>query len=521
MLKKRDQGGMGEKIGEEELLALILKEKVEETHCKTQLGEYCKSLKDAKLESEKVHGNLKEYCKNDGKANEDKCEQLETKIKEKCGALKKGLEAAFGDQLFDKKNCDKYEPQCHFLEGACSSELTGECSKLRNQCYGLKRDKVAQEVLLRALKGELTKDQCEEKLKEKCKRLNGFSKELMRLCLHSEGTCKHLEEEAKNKCTSLKKEVKEVENIEKGTCHSLLKQCYFYGSNCKDKETKTKCEELKTHCEDKHDIMYTPPEEPWFPIQPMPDIADKVGLEELYNEAAKLGLLIEGLRTNMDDFLLYLSQKSDDGNFDEDECKAQKEKCNYLKGLSGDLSYNCTNIDGECKRLKTELQQKRDNLEGRIKRTKLFNENNGHGRAETIPWHKLKPDLNGRNCAELQSDCFFLSRYNNDLTPACDNVQAMCYSRGLNLAAYEVLESQMRGILNIFNTENHECEKKLVKVCSGVKNQSYHLLALCSYPEETCSSLSDEILDKTYQLDHILGFTRDFPEEHDCLELEP
>ncbi|KAG5440527.1 hypothetical protein PCK2_000461 [Pneumocystis canis] len=526
MLKKRDPGEKGEVIGEDELLALILKEKVQEPRCKEKLKEYCGSLKDAGLESKQVHEKLDVCEEENGNAKDEKCTGLKNEIENKCRKFKDELKAELGKNQFTEENCKKYEPQCHFLEGACVDELKEECSKLRNQCYGLKRDKVAQEVLLRALKGGLkeeNKKECEEKLKEKCKRLNGFSKELMRLCLHSEGTCKHLEEEAKNKCTSLKKEVKEVENIEKGTCHSLLKQCYFYGPNCKDKETKTKCEELKTHCEDKHDIMYTPPEEPWFPIQPMPDIADKVGLEELYNEAAKSGLLIEGLRTSMEDLILYLSQEDQKSDFNQEECKKiDEKKCNYLKELSGDLSYNCTNIDKECGKLEGKLQQRRKTLEGRIKETNLFDGEGGRaGKAKTIPWHKLDSDFYGKKCAQLQSDCFFLSRYNNDLIPVCENVQAMCYKRGLNLAAYGMLESQIRGVFNILNTENHECEKKLVEVCNGVRNQSYYLLALCSHPKETCSSLSDEILDKTYQLRDILEFTRDSPEEHDCLKLEP
>ncbi|KAG4302073.1 hypothetical protein PCK1_001632 [Pneumocystis canis] len=293
MLKKRDQEMLVEKIGEEELLALILKEKVDQNNCKKKLKEYCGSLKDAELTSEKVHKKLEDYCENDGKAKENKCNDLKDKIEKKCREFKEKLGKAV-ENIFIEKNCLEYEPQCHFLEGACIDVLKEECSKLRNQCYGLKRDKVAEEVLLRALKGGLKKpaNQCEEKLKEKCKRLSGFSKELMQLCLHSEGTCKHLKEEAKKKCDSLEAELKkalekDAKNLKNETCHPLLEQCHFYGPNCEEKDG-LECEKLRTTCEEEHNIVYTPPEEPWFPIQPMPGITDKIGLEELYNEAAKL-----------------------------------------------------------------------------------------------------------------------------------------------------------------------------------------------------------------------------------------
>ncbi|KAG5439624.1 hypothetical protein PCANB_002201 [Pneumocystis canis] len=151
MLKKRDQGEMGE-MGEEHFLALILKENTGKNECEKELGNYCKSLKDAELTSEKVHKNLKDVCKEE-KANEEKCKELEKNIKDKCTEFKKKLEKA--ENSINSENCTEYEPQCHFLEGACINVLKEECSKLRNQCYGLKRDKVAKEVLLRALKGDL------------------------------------------------------------------------------------------------------------------------------------------------------------------------------------------------------------------------------------------------------------------------------------------------------------------------------------------------------------------------------
>ncbi|KAG5436816.1 hypothetical protein PCANB_002204, partial [Pneumocystis canis] len=521
MLKKRDQEGMGG-MGEEHFLALILKGNTKENNCKDKLEKYCKSLKDAGLESKQVHEKL-DVCEN-GNVKGNKCKELEKKIEDKCTELEKELKDVLNEKPIKNENCEKHEPKCLFL-GACSDGVTEKCSELRNRCYLMKRMNVAVEVLVRALSGSLkegknkkAEEECKEKLEEHCPILGRMSQELMEKCLNPGEACKSLITEAENKCTSLKEKVKnELNDIKNDSCLLLLEQCYFYGPNCK-KENQPECEELKTKCEE-HDIIYTPPEEPWIPIQPMPDITDKVGLEELYNEAAKSGLLIKGLHPSMENLMLYLSQKSGDGNFDKGECEKQKDNCEYLKKLSKDSSYDCAK--DKCNQLQGKLQPKRDNLKERIQASNLFDGEGGDKDAKTIPWHKLNSDIYGRNCAELQSNCFFLSRYNNKLKTACDNVQAMCYKRGLHLAAYEVLEDQMRRELQDSRLQSHQCEEKLVTICQTLKNQSYHLLALCLYPKETCRILRSDIQMKVDELDDILDFARDYPEKHHCLELEP
>nr|QJX19856.1 large surface protein PCAN_A1.28.2 [Pneumocystis canis] len=522
MLKKRDQGEKGEVIGEEHFLALILKGNTEKNNCKTELRKYCESLNKAGLKSQDVHENLKNVCEN-GNAKDEKCTDLERKIKEKCKEFKKKLETALNKKPIKNEKCEEYEPECHFLEGACINELIGKCSELRNECYEIKRDKVADEILVRALKGGLKEknDQCEEKLKKHCQILSRMSKELMRLCLNPKGTCQSLITEAGKKCTSLKKKVEEaVEKVENDSCLPLLEECHFYGPNCEE----TKCEELRTQCEEKQDILYTPPEEPWFPIQPRVSIIEKVGLDELYKAIAQEGILINKLlHPSMEDLIFFLSQKSDSRDFDKSECEnAHKaEQCNYLKTLSGNSDYKCSKMKDKCTELEKKFKKERDSLKGRIQEINLFGENKSPGNPKTIPWHKLESDLNGRKCAQLQSRCFFLDRYYTNLTIACENVKSMCYKRGLHLAAYEVLEDQMRREPQDSRLQSYQCEKKLIKVCDQVKNQSYHLLALCAHPEETCEILFDDIRDKTGQLKNILDSSRDFPEEHDCSELEP
>nr|QJX19858.1 large surface protein PCAN_A1.37.1 [Pneumocystis canis] len=519
---------MGEEMGEEELLALILKEHAINGQCKDKLEKYCQSLKNAGVELGKVHEKVEGYCKNGGKENEEKCTRLETKIQEKCTKLENELKTAPKNKPIENEDCVKYELKCLFLEGACPTELTGECNELRNECYEKKRNEVAEEIALRALKGGLkqgTENQCENELKKHCPILGRMSQELMEKCLNPEEACKSLITEAEKKCASLKDKVKdELEDIKDERCLPLLEECYFYGPNCEEKDKiKTNCEKLKTQCENEHDIVYTPPEQPWFPIQPRVSIVEEVGLEGLYKAIAKEGILINKLKLpSIDDLLFFLSQKKENGEFDDTKCKAQEGNCDYLKTLSKELDYNCTNIENECDKLKKEFDKERKDLEGRIKETKLFSENNGDRDAKTISWHKLYSDIYGRNCAQLQSDCFFLSRYNNKLTTACDNVQAMCYKRGLDVLAYETLESQMRGEFHD-SGENwpNNSQKKLVEVCKEVRNQSYHLLELCLHPEKTYLSLFRDIQMKVIELDHILDIRRDSPEEDDCLELEP
>ncbi|KAG4301505.1 hypothetical protein PCK1_002235, partial [Pneumocystis canis] len=323
MLKKRDQGAKGEEMGEEHFLALILKEHAMSDRCKDKLGNYCKALYDAELKVENVDIKLKDVCENE-KVKGDKCEKLETKIEKKCETLKNELEDVLKERPVKNENCETYEPQCLFLGGACPNELTEKCSELRNRCYSMKRMNVALEILVRALKEELKKEnkECEEKLKKHCIYLASMSRELLWRCLNVKETCENLVDVAKKKCTSLETKVKEpVEKVKNDTCHSLLEECHFYGPNCKeDEKIKTKCDQLKKKCDEDYDIVYTPPEGPFIPIYPRVTIIEKVGLEKLYQEMAKKGVLIEKAPFSVEDLILFLSQK-EKGEFDDTKCK--------------------------------------------------------------------------------------------------------------------------------------------------------------------------------------------------------
>nr|QJX19859.1 large surface protein PCAN_A1.4.3 [Pneumocystis canis] len=509
-------------MGEDHFLALILKENAINGQCKEKLKEYCGSLKDAGLESKKVHEKLEDVCKE--KAEEKKCTGLETKIQEKCTEVKDELEIAL-EEPFTDENCEIYEQKCLFLEGACPNELTEKCSELRNRCYSMKRMNVAVEVLVRALKGELKEKngQCEKKLKKHCVYLSSMSRELLWRCLNVEKTCENLVNVAKKKCASLEKELKkEDENVKNDSCHSLLEECHFYGPNCDKKNIQNKCNELRIQCEDKHNIVYTPPEGPFIPIYPRVTIIEKVGLKELYQEMAKKGVLIEKLPLAMEDLGLFLSQKGN-GEFDQGKCEEAFEKnCEYLKTLTRHLNYDC---DNKCNELKERLRQRRDSLKKLIRNNYLFNEKNQPSKgAEIKSWHELKLEYISEHCSNLESECFYLEarRKTSDESKACQNVFAACYKRGVDGATYETLESQMRGEFSSLTLDwSKKCQEKLIKVCEKVKTQNHDLLALCLYPEETCYILRSDIEEKSSQLMNILEFTRDYPEEDHCLELEP
>ncbi|KAG4300560.1 hypothetical protein PCK1_003182, partial [Pneumocystis canis] len=142
---------------------------LEEDQCKSDLKTYCKSLNDANLKLEDIHHKLKDYCKDDGNAETEKCKDLEQKVKAKCDELKTALDNAL--KALSEENCTTYEHECLFLEGADPTKLTKPCSELRTQCYERKRQKVRDKVLMRALSGKLKKggdEDCKTALKEHC-----------------------------------------------------------------------------------------------------------------------------------------------------------------------------------------------------------------------------------------------------------------------------------------------------------------------------------------------------------------
>ncbi|KAG5519977.1 hypothetical protein PMAC_000254 [Pneumocystis sp. 'macacae'] len=513
-VKRRAQATQNDGIDEEHILALVLKkDNLEETPCKQQLKEYCEGLRKIDHGLDNIDEKLKETCK-DHKTAEGKCTGLKDNVEKKCTPFKKQLETAIGDisKLTDDV-CRKHEQQCLFLEAACETELKDKCIELRIACYQKKRDEVAEEVLLRALVGHLEDaGKCKERLKDVCPELGQESDELTKKCINLDYTCGALVEAAKKKCESLETEVGSVltSNKLKENGHSLLEKCHFHGKNCKNK--KPKCDELEKKYKEKG-VVYVPPGSEFDPTQPEPTVAERIGLEELYQKAAAEGVIIgRTLEGDIVDLLVLLSEKE---NFDETKCKSVLEtKCDSITHLSESIKELCGNKTGytdKCEVFKKEFEKKK-NLLTIMFENKDFKDN-------IVLWSKLPRYTSDYDYIILQSGCFYFENQNSFGTP-CKNVKAMCYKRGLDELANEALQEKLWGKFDDGSVKWFETfQKELVSVCKDLKGKSKELFALCVQPEEAIGVLLDDLRIKTNILQEHLDAKRDLPTRQHCTDL--
>ncbi|KAG5513618.1 hypothetical protein PMAC_001050 [Pneumocystis sp. 'macacae'] len=518
-VKRRDPGGKGVNVYEDEehLLALILQKEdlEEEEKCRNKLKGYCQGLKKINPGLDSMSEKLKETCKDD-KTAEGKCTGLKNKVKVKCTTFKKKLDEACEKQISDLKDddCKENEKQCLFLEAACPDDLKEKCNELRNKCYQRKRDEVADEALLRALNGYLKTDgECKTKIKNVCLELAQESDELLKKCIDTDNTCTPLAKAGQNKCKSLKAKIEEAiktnEELKKKG-QSLLMECYFYGKNCKNEESK--CNQLKEKCKEEQ-IVYFAPGSEFDPTQPEPALAEKIGLEGLYEEAAADGVVIEKpLEPDISDLLVFLSEKT---AFDEAKCKNVLEtKCDSIKHLSESIKELCGNKTGytdKCEAFKKEFEKKKNLL------TIMFE--NKEFKDDIVLWSKLPRYTSDYDYTILQSGCFYFENQNSFGTP-CKNVKAMCYKRGLDELANEALQTALRGKFYYESAEWFETfSKEIVKVCASLKGKSKELFALCVQPEEAIGVLLDDLRIKTNILQEHLDAKRDLPTRQHCTDL--
>ncbi|KTW25447.1 uncharacterized protein T551_03750, partial [Pneumocystis jirovecii RU7] len=499
---------------EDYLLALILKEKTDNTKnkaCETELKKYCKNLKDVYTDLEKISPKLKDIC-NHGNP-EKKCVGLKDKIKNICETFKSTFQKVNQNPL--DTNCKESEQKCLFLEDACSGDLKDGCNTIRNKCYQKKREKVAEKALLRALNGHLKdKDTCKEKLKELCPKLGQESNELAQKCFDTDSTCEPLVKTAEEKCKSLKTEVGKVinsnEELQKRG-RSLLKECHFYGQNCDNNESK--CSSLQKKCKEK-EIFYVPPGSDFNPTKPEPTLAEKIGLEELHKEAATQGILL-GKPPERDvlDLLVFLSGSDP---FDDTQCeKVLTNKCSSIQHLAKELENLCKDkgkYGDKCKKFKGDFEKTKGTLTTMFQRNSF--ENN-----EIILWNELPNFLSENDCIKLQSDCFYFESQTG-FEKICKNVKATCYKKGRDALANQVLQDKMRGKHRDTNNTLYETiQKELVKACVGLKGESDELFVLCVQPIEGAVAVLTDLHMKTDVLQGDLNEKRDFPTKQDCEEL--
>ncbi|KAG5518016.1 hypothetical protein PMAC_003200 [Pneumocystis sp. 'macacae'] len=513
-VKRRAQVAQNVYEDEEYLFALIVKKDYnDDTKCKNGLEGYCKNLEDSKLDPKEIHGKLGDLCGN--KKQNEKCTKLKTNVQEKCTSLKNELGKILknGGSTLTDKECKENEQKCLFLEAACETELKDKCIELRIGCYQKKREEVADEALMRALNGDLKEEGlCKAKIKNVCLKLGHESDELLKKCTDTDKTCTSLLKTAQDKCNSLKEEVEKAikpDNDLQKNGHSLLEKCHFYGENCENKESK--CNELKEKCKEK-EIVYVPPGSHFDPTRPEPTLAEKIGLGQLYEEAAADGVVIsKPLELDISDLLVFLSEKTP---FDENQCKKVfKNKCNTFKHLAGNLKELCDNstkYEDECKEFKKEFDRKKRTLTAKFNGEQFKN--------IIMAWSELPKVFNEYDCTVLQSECFYYE--GQSFEKQCKNVRAACYKRGRNALANEALQKKLRGWFgNQVGEFSEEFYKKLLKACLDLKNESKELFALCMQPIETSIVLLTDLHVKTTILHDHLNMKRDLPTKEDCREL--
>ncbi|KTW25514.1 uncharacterized protein T551_03713, partial [Pneumocystis jirovecii RU7] len=504
---------------EDYLLALILKDKLEETECKKKLKEYCKGLRTINPGLDKVDEKLQKVCKED-KTAEKKCTGLKEKIKAKCTVFMNELKTESGKSISKLKDndCKNNEQKCLFLEGACSDDLKEKCNDLRNKCYQKKRDEVAEKALLRALNGDLKdKDLCKKKIENVCLLLGQESNELMQKCFDTESLCTSLVQTIKDKCASLKTEIGKVlttdgklQKKEHSLLEKLLEKCHFHYESCKTENPD--CNNLKKKCKDAG-ITYIPPGLKFDPTKPEATLAEKIGLEELYKEAARQGVVIQrALERDIVDLLVFLSGSNP---FDDTQCQSVlNTKCSSIEYLTQglkDLCGNKSNYTKKCKEFKEEFQETKDSLEVKF-RSNLFEK-------EIKLWGELPKFLTENDCVGLQSDCFYFEGQ-TDFEKICKNVKAACYKKGLDALANQALQDKMRGKFHNRNDTWFETlQKDLVKTCVDLKGESDELFVLCVKPTEGALTVLTDLHTRTNLLQGDLNERRDFPTRQDCEEL--
>ncbi|KAG5518007.1 hypothetical protein PMAC_000462 [Pneumocystis sp. 'macacae'] len=514
-VKRRAQVVQGIYEEEEILLALIVKKDYNDKNkCKTGLEEYCGSFKNLKLNLEEIHVKLGSLCEN--QKAEEKCTGLKDKVQGKCTTFKAKLDKEVGKAISELtyEDCKKHEQQCLFLEGACPDKLKDNCIELRNKCYQKKREEVAEDALLRALREEdfIKEDDCKNKLKEYCLELSKESNELMKKCINIDYTWESLKKKAESKCENLKRTIKaSLSNIDNEICLSLLEECYFHEKSCKDTK-KPDCDKLLKECQKK--VTYIPPGSDFNPTEPEATLVEKIGLKGLYEEAITHGVLIgKAPERDILDLLLLLLGKT---AFDENQCKTTLTgKCKSIEHLGESIKKLCDNTTeyaNKCKELDKEFKKETNSLTIKIQ-NKHFEEN------EITLWSEITNFLTEDDCIGLQSDCFYFENQNSFEKP-CKNIKAACYKKGLNALANEALQERLRGkFYDEIGRLPQKFYKDLLEVCVELKNKNKELFMLCIQPEEAIVVLSTDLYIKTSILQDHLNENRDLPTRQHCTEL--
>ncbi|KTW25450.1 hypothetical protein T552_03751, partial [Pneumocystis carinii B80] len=520
--------GAQDDIKEEHLLAFILKKEYDkEQECKKRLKEYCEELKKADENLEKVDEKVKELC--DEAKRDEKCKDLKAKVEKVLKTFEEELETALVE-IKDEEECKKHEEKCILLEETGYNNIKSDCVDLREGCYELKRKKVAEELLLRALGKEAKeKAKCQAEMKKVCPVLSRESNELMSFCLDSDKTCETLETKFKDVCEPLKKTLEANELAEK--CYERLEKCHFYGEACDG----AKCKDDKTKCEGKG-FTYKALESDFSPVKPKASLLRSIGLDDVYKRAEKEGIIIGKVGVDvprrfgedfLQDLLLLLSENVNEKDDAGKKCTELLGKCNDFKHLDHDLEKLCKdekNKQEKCKELlDVNVKERCTHLKLNLYLKDLSTKYEKAEESKLLFWRDLPTLFTKGECAELESECFYLKKACKDkeIDEACQNARAACYKKG----QYRVMNTLFReglgenlGSIRYYNSDPEGCKKSVVEKCTKLKDKKY--LPQCLYPKELCYLLSDDIFLQSKELGVLLDDQRDFPFEKDCLELK-
>ncbi|KTW32877.1 hypothetical protein PNEG_04308, partial [Pneumocystis murina B123] len=507
------QAAGNDEIKEEQVLGLIVKSDYsDDNKCKANLKQYCEELKkiDGKLES--VDVKVKGLCENIDK----KCGDLKDKVKTELDAFKTELEKELNN-LTDEK-CRKYEEKCLLLEEADPSNLEEKCVKLRDRCYGRRRQGVTKEILFRALEGKVNDtDECKKRMKEICQGLSEYSDELIFSCFNSDKTCNGLKGSHQDSCKSLETELKDNELMEK--CQEYLEKCYFYGSSCKD----TKCDKVKNKCKGKG-IEYEGPKLDFSPVKEKPRFPEKIEVENLYKKEEAKGIIVgkPKYKTLRDLALLLIKERN--GKDEGEKCKKALEDCESFKHLDYGLEELCGDKDKEdrCKEL-VEVEDRCTNFKLELYLKGLSTEFEKDKESDYFSWGQVSKLVSREDCIKFESECFHLEGVcTNKIGKACENVRVACYKKGQDRVLNRYFQEGLKGLIGDLElvTENLEkCQKSVVGNYTKLKEDRRYFTK-CHLPTKLCYELLDDVILQSEELEVVLNLRRDFPRKEDCVELK-
>ncbi|KTW25471.1 hypothetical protein T552_03729 [Pneumocystis carinii B80] len=519
-VKRQAVQGAQDEIDEKHLLAFIVKDKYkEEQKCKEELEKYCKELKEADKNLENVDDKVKGLC--DDTKRDEKCKDVKKKVEDELKDFEEELQKVLNN--IKDENCEKYEEKCILLEETDYDVIKDNCVNLREGCYKLKREKVAEELLLRALGKDVKNGECEKKMKDVCPVLSRESDELMSFCLNPTKTCEDLKKKLDTVCGPLKEKLKD--NELEGKCHERLEKCHFYKEACDD----SKCDEDKKQCEEKG-ITYKAPESDSSPVKPKPSLLRSIGLDDVYKNAEKHGIIIGKAGVDLprksgtkflQDLLLVLS-RDEDNKEPEKKCEKALGKCDASKYLNTDLKELCdqNNKQEKCKKI-LDVKERCTKLKLNLHVKGLSTKFKEDEKSDLLSWVKLPTFFIKGECAELESECFYLENAckDNEIGEACQNLRSACYKKGQDRMLNKFFQKELRGKLGLvrYRSDPKDCKKYVVGNCTKLDKK---YLPRCLYPKELCYGLSNDIFLQSKELSLLLDDQRDFPFEKDCVELK-